>query len=116
MDAFEYLKAKKRMCTLCVRCSKCPVSILNNKYREACSDFERNHPEEIISIIEKWSADHPIETRQSELLKMFPNATLDALGSLDICPMEVDKDMICQVKKGAKCLDCRKNYWLAEMK
>lgn len=27
---------------------------------------------EMISIVEQWSKDHPIKTRQSEFLKMFP--------------------------------------------
>ena len=56
MDAIKFLKEKKRMCTLNVGCLNCPIGIRNNKSGEPCRDFEKNHPEDAVAIVEKWSA------------------------------------------------------------
>lgn len=115
MDAIKYLKEMNRMCNGS-NCCECPLFENNNGKKVNCKILEKEYAEKAVEIVEKWSAEHPIKTRQSEFLKMFPNATLDAIGSLDICPIAVDKNMNCQEETGAKCLACRKNYWLAEMK
>ena len=117
MNAVKYLKEVYRMCESMEGCINCPLDGCGHVFpcKGTKLSAEYKDPEKCISIVGKWSDEHPIETRQSKLIKMFPNATLDALGSLDICPMEVDKDIICLIKTGAKCLDCRKNYWLAEV-
>ena len=115
MDAVKFIKENSRMCRSYDNCSDCPAFMQNNKKSKKCEELKRNDTEYYVSIVEKWSAEHPIKTRQSEMLKMFPNATLDAIGSLDICPAEVDKDMNCRAETGAKCLTCRKNFWLEEV-
>lgn len=65
-------------------------------------------------IILKWCKEHPIKTRQSEFLKMFPNVELVGGEVINICPNIID----CQY--GADCCklscnECRKKYWLAEV-
>lgn len=55
------------------------------------------------------------KTRQSEFLKLLPNAPLNKFGNLKICPAEVDKNMKCRRIPDNRCLDCRKEYWLAEV-
>lgn len=114
MDAVKFLEVKKRICNE-HDCFDCPLRTSIGGCAAGTDSGEEKTFIETVEIVEKWSAGHPIETRQSEFLKIFPNATLDAMGSLDICPIAVDKNMNCQTETGAKCLACRKNYWLAEV-
>lgn len=76
-------------------------------------NYMNKYPEEFVPIVEKWSKEHPVKTRQSEFLKMFPNAKMTELGSLKICPKDVDKDIKC-VECG-NCSICQKEYWLEEV-
>lgn len=76
-----------------------------------------NHPERFektYNIVEKWSDTHPVKTRQSEFLKMFPNAVIDEDdGILCIRPCDIDERIGCTNGKG--CDDCYRKYWLAEV-
>lgn len=76
-----------------------------------------NHPERFektYNIVEKWSDTHPVKTRQSEFLKMFPNAVIDEdNGILCIRPCDIDESIGCTNGKG--CDDCYRKYWLAEV-
>lgn len=111
MDAVKYLKERNRMCdsynNMCDGCGFGKVP--------KCNRTEDDNPEKAVEIVEKWSAEHPIKTRQSEFLKMFPNAPLRENGSIAICPLDVDRDAKCSQKQGARCPDCQKEYWLAEV-
>lgn len=71
-------------------------------------------PEEILERIERWAEEHPIRTRQSELLKLFPNAkTLDS-GALCLCPKEMTGDSgTCSSRK--LCDECCEQFWLEEV-
>ena len=111
MDAVKYLKERERMCNsynnMCDGCGFGKVP--------KCNRTEEDNPEKAVAIVEKWSAEHPVKTRQSEFLKMFPNAPLRENGSIAICPLDVDRDVKCSQKQGLRCLDCQKEYWLAEV-
>ena len=76
-----------------------------------------NHPERFkktYNIVEKRSDTHPVKTRQSEFLKMFPNAVIDEDdGILCIRPCDIDESIGCTNGKG--CDDCYRKYWLAEV-
>ena len=52
------------------------------------------------------------KTRQSEFLKMFPNANQKE-GVMDICPLILDKSEKCFK---VNCKVCQKDFWLAEVK
>ena len=61
----------------------------------------------------------PRKTRQTELLKMFPEAHVSANGSLYLCPASVsaayrDENGNCKVRR-IKCADCRKEFWGREV-
>ena len=114
MDAIKFMKEKKRMCALNVGCLNCPIDIQNNKFGEPCRDFEDNHPEDVVAIVEKWSSEHPAKTRQSEILKIIPDATIRN-GILITKPCEVNEKIKDRCKKYDYCRDCRKEYWLAEI-
>ena len=72
--------------------------------------------DETVSKVEQWAKEHPIKTRQSELLKMFPNVKIDD-GVIAFCPSNflpaVERSEYC--KKHDKCRECRKDYWLTEV-
>lgn len=110
MDAVEFLKEKERMCSKCGMCAVCPADRQNNGFDMDCDDLEVKKPEELVAIIEKWSAEHPIKTRKSEFLKMFPNAQILQNGALIVCPKLIDSEY--EINCNGSCIDCRKKYWL----
>lgn len=73
--------------------------------------------EETVSKVEQWAKDHPVKTRQSELLKMFPNARIDDSRVLIFCPKDFlpvgARSTYCE--KHENCKECRKDYWLTEV-
>lgn len=70
--------------------------------------------EEVVAIIEKWSNEHPIQTRQSEFLKMFPNAKI-VNGHINICPKDADSKLRGLISCENSCTKCKDQYWLAEV-
>ena len=70
--------------------------------------------EKCVSIVEKWSKEHPAKTRQSELLKLFPD-TEDRNGVIPICPKHLIKGYECPENGDAKCIKCQEKFWLAEV-
>lgn len=67
-------------------------------------------------IILKWCKEHPVKTRQSEFLKMFPNAGISHKGYLEIEPCNIEKSLFDNVTCVPRyCEECKKNYWLAEV-
>ena len=111
MDAVEYLKTLCRMCHC--ECLKCEFGKARSGF-ETCPVWQRTHPEEAVAIAEKWAAEHPIKTRQSEFLKHYPDALILAHGGLNACPIDVfsDADINCDAQP---CFECKKAFWLAEV-
>lgn len=109
MDAVEFVKTVNRLCKN-LRCKECPV------YKEGiCTvgfdDYSVKSIEETVSKVEQWAKDHPVKTRQSEFLKMFPNAEF-CRDVINILPCSIEKEM-CKYCDNSKCEECRKDYWLA---
>lgn len=75
---------------------------------------DENTPEEIVAETEKWAAAHPAKTRQSEFLKLFPNAQTDS-GCLNACPMDVFGNTGIDCCNKRTCFECKKAFWLAEV-
>lgn len=68
-----------------------------------------------VKFVEQWAAAHPIKTRQSEFLKLFPGADIDEDdGCLVLNPCNVYEKMRKECG-GRKCSECRKAFWLAEV-
>jgi hypothetical protein len=110
MDAVEYLKTLNRMCHC--ECLKCEFGKARSGF-ETCPVWQRTHPKEAVEIAEKWAAEHPAKTRQSEFLKLFPNAQTDS-GCLNACPMDVFGNTGIDCNKRT-CFECKKAFWLAEV-
>lgn len=117
MDAIKYLVEKNRMTKNCgISCTDCPLAISNNGTDSTCCTFEYRSPEKCISIVEEWSKNHPIKTRQSELLKMFPNVVLDDRGVVKLSPCDFGYTCEYTCDSVKDCHECRKHFWLEEIK
>lgn len=116
MDAVEFFKTVNRLCEN-QSCRECPVCkegvcMVMNMVRIDGGLVESI--EETVSKVEQWAKDHPVKTRQSEFLKLFPNATIDEdNGILCIKPCTIDESIGCTNGKG--CDDCYRKYWLTEV-
>ena len=107
MDAIKFFKDVKRMCDQHDdTCKGCPLK--NKNCYQTIKDVA--NPKEIVEAVKEWDSEHPIKTRQSELLKMFPNAEVN--GCIQICPNYIDNNFICPK---ILCKQCRMDYWLAEV-
>ena len=115
MDATQFIKQENRMCKSYNVCSDCPVSRHNNKKSKGCRMLRQSDPEYYVGIVEKWASDHSVKTRQSEFLKMFPNAEIRN-RFIEICPKKMDQNSVTS-EECAKivCRDCMRKYWLTEV-
>ena len=111
MDAVEFFKTVNRLCKN-KDCKECSVYKNNTCCMVGLDDDSIKSIEETVSKVEQWAKDHPVKTRQSEFLKMFPNAVTDD-GVLCIGPCEVEKGIVCV--NGKTCDDCCRKYWLTEV-
>lgn len=122
MDAVKFFKETKRMCDsirvvggFIGRCDECEID-RRKAPRQTCDTYIKQNPEEAVAIVEKWSMEHPRETRQNKFLKRFPKATIAPDGILRIDPCDIDSSMrqsrICT--ESESCYDCRKSFWLAK--
>lgn len=112
-----------RMCKSYDDCKSCPLGCNNNRKGITCDYIVRAYPDKANEIILKWCEEHPIKTRQSEFLKMFPNAQISSDGVIEIMPCAIEKNKhitsnsSCTVAHGFNnCDECRKKFWLAEVK
>lgn len=115
MDAVEFLKERTRMCNFYMsRCMNCP----GNKVAY-CATLCANSID-LVPIVEQWSKEHPVKTRQSELLKLFPEAEMIDDSYINICPVRISKEYknnegICRTV-GIGCDKCKRDFWLTEIK
>ena len=109
MDAVEYVKQRNRMCDYYVNCGDCPAG----DYQECASLDEIPN---LVPIVEQWAKEHPVKTRQSELLKLFPNTDKNN-GVLDFCPQRFGyfrgNSKCCEPT--TECTECRHDFWLKEI-
>lgn len=120
MDAVEYLKEAIRICNTTNDCKECPFRNLKATFpcHSWVDSVDVANPEKAVAIVEKWSAEHPKKTRQSEFLKMFPNAQLDDDGmfNFSLKPCDIDPeyaDKVCD--QYSDCQDCQREYWSEEV-
>lgn len=91
-------------------CKSCPM------WGERCNLRMMNdaHLDKANEIILNWCKEHPVKTRQSEFLKMFPNVELIKGEVINICPNIIDSQYGADCTR-LTCDECRKKYWLAEV-
>lgn len=118
----EFLQEWSRLCKYNIcgeRCSDvtCPIEKACDGRYSWCYQFMKNCPDEVINLVQKWSDEHPIKTRQTEFLKLFPNSRMRHCDKdylvLDVCPAALDNRFSCE--EDITCVDCQKDYWLSEV-
>mgnify|MGYP007090496769 CR=1 FL=1 len=108
----NYFAEKQRMTkreekVLCgFNCMECPLSCVNNDEGDLCIAFEMCYPEEAISIVQRWSDEHPQKTYLSEFLKNYPNASLEDNGTPTFCPYRLGLMSIDDCRKDHNCVKC----------
>lgn len=96
-----------RMCAYYESCNECPF-----RSQMKCHSVLEAAPDKANEIILKWCKEHPVETRQSKFLVMFPNARTSG-GVLMCCPQWINNDIECN-RQILRCDECRRKYWFAE--
>lgn len=105
-----------RMCDLQDNCAKCPIGEI------CCAGFaiRKENLDKANETILKWCDEHPIKTRQSEFLKLIPNAAISSTGAINILPCRIEKvapnPFDCNHCKYSQVDDCEKAYWSEEIK
>ena len=88
-----------RLCGTVITCDNCPMCATRNGINLSCDDLLIKNPDKANEIILKWCEEHPIKTRQSEFLKMFPNARKDIDGVIEIAPCISDRHRRANIRK-----------------
>ena len=114
MDAVKFVKEYLRMCTKVDECEDCPVC-KTDFCTVPAKERSQENAEEIVELVEEWSAAHPRKTRQSVFLEQWPNCMIDHDGTVGMCPRNVDKNYICELNRSAGCPDCRREFWMQEV-
>ena len=108
MDAVEFLKELER----------------RRNYKRGPNDghcnwafiyFDHRSHKELVAEVEQWAKEHPAKTRQSVFLEQWPNCMMDGDGTVGMCPRNVDKMYVCNLRRSGECTDCRREFWMQEV-
>ena len=124
MDAVEYEKARVRMCNTSIReVGSCAACQLYDGLKRKCRVIEsircpvdEDYCRRTVSIVEQWAKCHPVKTRKSEFLKIFPHANMYNVEST-FCIAHFDKTKACELSTPSDemCEKCRCKYWNEEI-
>lgn len=120
MDAVKFIKERDRMCKSYYDAEKGYCSDGCPAHDVQCSDLDglSTDAEELVTLVEEWSAAHPRKTRQSVFLDNYPCARIDSQSVLYACPADAYGNNVCpKNKNGAPiiCYDCRREFWMQEV-
>lgn len=115
MDAVKFIDELARMCNAYNQCRGCPITDWCGQGLRAQTKYSTD----IISAVEKWAAAHPVKTRQSEFLRLFPETKVDSTGCISICPCYFsaahrDSNGSCG-DPDRDCGVCRREFWMQEV-
>lgn len=122
MDAVKFIKQINRLCEAQEDCKDCPLighaCDVNTATIMSCYNIES--VQKMVQIVEQWAKDNPVKTRQSEFLKMFPNAYLETITRLLPCSLDRTLKPFRCAKYGylsitCRCDRCRDDYWNEEV-
>ena len=118
MDAVKFVKEYLRMCTKVDECEDCPIH-KTDFCTVPAKERSQDSAEEIVNLVEEWSAAHPLKTRQSVFLEQFPETLLGADGVLNLCPATIVKSHRANgggcIDYHRNCDDCLREFWLKEI-
>lgn len=107
MDVVEFFSELRRMCKSYSDCTKCPYH--GDRCDNAIDLFEKT-----VEVVEQWSREHPRKTRQNVFLEQWPEAKLFD-GIIDIKPCSLIASFQSECPK-AFCYDCRREFWMQEVR
>lgn len=87
MDAVKFLEEYKRMCNNYEKCKGCPIStcrLADGTF--FCNSFIKWHAEKAVTLVEKWSEEHPQKTILDDFKEKYPNAKYVKNGYPKVCP------------------------------
>ena len=116
MDAVKFVKEYLRMCTKVDECEDCPV-YKTDFCTVPAKERSQESAEEIVELVEEWSAAHPRKTRQSVFLEQYPDAEIDPGGAIAICPTAFSSAYRDDTEKCVyvSCAKCRREFWMQEV-
>ena len=116
MDAVKFVKEYLRMCTKVDDCEDCPVC-KTDFCTVPAKERSQESAEEIVELVEEWSAAHPRKTRQSVFLEQYPNARVNInTGVLSVYPCAIEQGMANTIYCNSfSCSDCRREFWMQEV-
>ena len=103
MDAVKFLQERNRM-------------FLSGRATPSIGLEDDFDPVMAVEIVEKWSEQHPRKTRQSVFLEQYPEAMIDRKDMLSVCPQYIDRSLKCRRGRDGDCGDCRREFWMQEVK
>lgn len=120
MDAVKFIEERKRMCkSFGTKCKGCPA--FNDDENEMNCEVSVTSTLDAttqIAMVKKWSAEHPLKTRQDVFLEQYPDAQLTGDGVISICPMCVSADYRdengCCTAVDNECIVCCREFWMQE--
>lgn len=118
MDVIEFVKIANRIC-VSVECGDridyCTFRLNNTDFciEESLDNVSLEALKNAVSIAEDWAKEHPVKTRKSEFLKMFPNARFQKNGECTACPQSFDKTIDCL--HTPDCKKCIHDFWNQEV-
>lgn len=115
MDTVEFLKTVDRLCRAEEDCSSCPLNgyACDANLKDVARYYTLESVQDMVQKVEQWTKDHPLKTRQSEFLRMFPNANIPC-DVIDIIPCNIEKEMR-KCCGDRNCDECKRTYWLTEV-
>ncbi len=77
---------------------------------------ERDFYGKDMTLTTEQAKDHPVKTRKSEFLKMFPNAQMVNIERI-FCVAHFDSTKVCKENNPSdeKCIACRYRFWNEEI-
>ena len=118
MDAVDFVKNYIRMCAAVNDCEECPC--YETDFCTAAVKLRSpERAEEVVQLVEEWSAAHPVKTRQSVFLEQYPKAIVGDDGVLRVCPSPIfpsarNANNGC-VRPNSTCSECRREFWMQEV-
>lgn len=117
MNALEFLRERKRMCTSYNGCGGCQLegSHCVISYATPDEDYKR-----IIATVEQWSKEHPRKTRQSVFLEQYPDAIisddeLPEVAPCQLCSGLIHGESVEECENRGLCVECRREFWTQEV-